>query len=367
MKIGILTHYNVYNLGARLQLDAMYRYLEDLGHTPVVLTYEKNFDFIPEEAKKNSASWKALPYYIKHYIFEKGLGLTLFNVRKVKAIDKSRRQFTYMPYDDNDCDAVIIGSDEVFSIDVGCNKMMYGHGLTAPAVAYAPSFGRTTERDLRMHDCYELVQNGLRNITWLSARDTHTQQMIFGMTGRTVPLVCDPVLLYDGHGFATEDGHVGKPYLLIYSYDSNMTESSEIAALQAFARKHNLITVSVGTYHKWCDKNVVCTPESWIGWFRAAACVVTDTFHGSIVAIKNHCNVAIYIRESINSFKLRSLLDETGLQERRLTEITASQLEKVLTHRIHYDVVDPRLERMAKNGDVFLKNALEAVHGSCSD
>ena len=55
MKIGILTHYNVYNMGAQLQLSAMRHYLEDLGHQPVVLTYEKNFDFLEGEKEKNSA------------------------------------------------------------------------------------------------------------------------------------------------------------------------------------------------------------------------------------------------------------------------------------------------------------------------
>ena len=41
MKIGILTHYNVYNMGAQLQLSAMRYYLEDLGHQVIVLTMKR--------------------------------------------------------------------------------------------------------------------------------------------------------------------------------------------------------------------------------------------------------------------------------------------------------------------------------------
>lgn len=52
MKIGILTHYTVNNQGAQLQLAAMCEFLQQLGHTPVVLTYEKNFDFDRGEQKK---------------------------------------------------------------------------------------------------------------------------------------------------------------------------------------------------------------------------------------------------------------------------------------------------------------------------
>ena len=40
MKIGILTHYNVNNQGAQLQLYALSSYLKELGHDVYVLTYE---------------------------------------------------------------------------------------------------------------------------------------------------------------------------------------------------------------------------------------------------------------------------------------------------------------------------------------
>ena len=56
MRIGLLTHYLVYNQGARLQMLSMYRYLEESGHQVYILTYEKNFDFDKNEKKKNSAS-----------------------------------------------------------------------------------------------------------------------------------------------------------------------------------------------------------------------------------------------------------------------------------------------------------------------
>ena len=124
MRIGLLTHYLVNNQGAQLQMLSMYRYLEESGHQVYILTYEKNFDFDENEKKKNSASILHFPYYIKEYLFKKGLGLTAFNVRKAMKHKKALRGFKFLPYDTDDVDAVIIGSDEVFSIDVGCNTMM---------------------------------------------------------------------------------------------------------------------------------------------------------------------------------------------------------------------------------------------------
>lgn len=361
MKVGILTHYNVYNMGAQLQMISLEAYLRGLGHEVVILTYKKNFDFMQGEKERNSASWKALPFYIKHYLIEKGPGLTLFNYRKVKAIDRSIAKHTFAPYDSSGCDVIVIGSDEVFSIDVGCNPMMYGHGLgEVPAVAYAPAFGRTTEDTLREFGCFDLVKNGLESMFSLSARDAHTREMIMSLTGRDVPLVCDPVLLYDGDHKA-QTKRIGKPYLLVYAYDSNMTDGGEVAAIRAYAKKHGLITVSAGTYHAWCDRNISCGPEEWYGYFRGAACVVTDTFHGSVVAMKNHCRVAVFVRESINAFKLKSLLEVTGLQGRRLSAITEAELERVLSEPVDYDETDRRIRALAEESGEYLKNALERV------
>lgn len=361
MVIGILTHYNVNNQGARLQMYAMKHWLEDLGHKVVILTYEKNFDFRKSEEKKYSGSVSNFGYYIKNYLIDKGIGLTAFNTLKVLTHKKAFKQFETRSYDTKDIDCVIIGSDEVFSIDVGCNKMMYGHGLNAPAIAYAPSFGRSTELILKEYDCYDLIQSGLSNILCLSARDTHTQSMIKNMTGRNVPLVCDPVLLYSGKALKVPVKKLKKKYMIIYSYDRNMVDPDEINAVKTYAKKHGLTTVSLGTYHKWCDKNIVCDAKEWYSYFEYAECVLTDTFHGSVVAIKNHCKAAFFIRESINSFKMESLLDVTGLQNQRLEALTSEQMEKVFSQEIDYAEVDRKIELLSKESGNYLKESLDIV------
>lgn len=362
MKIGILTHYNVYNHGAQLQMYAMKSWLEELGHQVCILTYEKNFDFDRKEASKNSASFRNIGYYLRDYLLKKGPGLTLFNARKVFALNKAIGQLPTAPYDDNDCDAIIIGSDEVFSIDVGCNKMMYGHGLKSPAIAYAPAFGRATLEDLKAYNCHDLIRDGLQGMYALSARDVHTRDMILTLTGREVPLVCDPVILYSGRSFPVPVKPIGKPYLLVYSYSRHMVDKEEIRQIRAYARKHKLITVSLGNYHSWCDRNVVCDAREWYSYFRDAACVVTDTFHGAVVAMKNHCNVAVYIRPSINAFKMESLLANTGLEERRLQTLTEGELDRVLSGTIDYHAVEEKFAEMVNFSENYLKNALENVH-----
>lgn len=363
MKIGILTHYTVNNQGAQLQLAAMCEFLRQLGHAPVVLTYEKNFDFDRSEQKRNSGSFRAFPYYVKYYLFDKGIGLTLFNVRKVLKHRAALRRYDFLSYDTDAVDAIIIGSDEVFSIDVGCNRMMYGYGLKAPAIAYAPAFGRTTEETLHNFGCYDFVAEGLKRLDFLSARDVHTQQMILSLTGREVPLVCDPVLLYDGSAFCEKVRYIKEPYMVVYSYDRNMVLPEEIDGIKAYAKKNGLLTVSLGTYHAWCDKNIVCNAVEWYAYFKNAACVVTDTFHGTVVGMRNHCNLAVYVRENINKFKLLSLLEETGLSYRRLPNLSESSLNKIISIPIEYEETDKRIEAMIKRSRAYLEGALQSIHG----
>ena len=363
MKIGILTHYDVNNQGAQLQLYAMRVWLMEHGHDVCILSYTKNFDFNKNEEKKNSGSFLNVGYYLDEYLFKRGLGLTLFNTRKVLCHRKLREQIEMQPYDNNDCDCIIIGSDEVYSIDVGCNAMMYGNGLKGkPAIAYAPSFGRSTIELLKEHNCYDLVKEGLNSMYALSARDTHTQEMIKEFTDKDVPLVCDPVLLYSGKGFKTAIPKINRDYMIVYSYDSNMNNESEIKAVKEYAKNHNLLTVSLGTYHKWCDRNIVCNAVDWYNYFKNAKCVVTDTFHGTVVAMKNHCNVAVYIRKSINSFKMKSLLESTGTMDRLMDEITYDNLEKILSQAMDYPVIDERIREMSEDSEKYLLEALEGVH-----
>ncbi|MEO3237621.1 hypothetical protein ABHC67_08790, partial [Parabacteroides distasonis] len=92
MKIGILTHYDVNNQGAQLQLFATYKVLEKLGHIPIVLTYRKNYDFIPQLERRNQISLASVPYIIKHFLLEKGVKLTWHNVRKYLVNKRFREQ-----------------------------------------------------------------------------------------------------------------------------------------------------------------------------------------------------------------------------------------------------------------------------------
>ena len=362
MKIGILTHYDVNNQGAQLQMYALYKSLEKMGHEPVILTYVKNYDFDLEKKLRFQVSIKSIPYYMKNYLIKTGIISTYRNYKKLKLNKNFRKNnFNFDNYATADIDMAIVGSDEVFSIPMGVNMMMYGHCVnTDKMVAYAPSFGQTDIELLERHNAKTLVQEGLKKFIYLSARDKNTYNIIKELTGRELEMVCDPAILYRFTQREIE-GNIKVPkeeYMVVYAYDHNMTDEKEIKAIKEYAKENNLKIVSPGTYHKWCDKNISCNALQWIEIIKNAKCVVTDTFHGTIVSTITNVPMAVLIRDSLNSNKMTDLLKKLGIEDRRLKLINKKELNKVLNAKIEFKQINNNIETLRLSSTKYLENAI---------
>lgn len=363
MKIGILTHYDVNNQGAQLQMYAMTKELEKLGHEVKILTYVKNYDFDMEKKLRYQPSLKSIPTYVREYLFKRGIGSVIRNYKKLKSNKRFRKEnFKFENYATADIDMAVVGSDEVFSIPMGINMMMYGHGVnTDKMISYAPAFGQTNMELLEKRHAKVIVGEGLKKFVALSARDKHTQSLIKELTGKEPTMVCDPAIL---HKFEENELKTGikipnKKYLVVYAYDFNITSEEEVSAIKAYAKENNLITVSPGTYHKWCDKNLSCNALEWVEIIKNAECVVTDTFHGTITATITNVPMAVLVRDSLNSNKMTDLLNKLGIEDRRLTKIDKKELNDVFGKKVDFERVNKNIENLRKESLKYLKDAIE--------
>lgn len=345
-KIGIVTHYDINNHGAILQLQALINILKENGIEAKALQFDKLYDFLGIELKnKYNISIKSIPFYIKYFI-KNGLGRTWFNFKKIKIFKeyKKRSKIIGDYYTKAEkLNAIIIGSDEVFALHTGPIPIFFGHGLPTDNVfAYAASFGPTNYEDIEKLHCIPFVKSGLESMKAISVRDNNTRDIVKKLTGNLPPKVCDPVILY---GYQKEIEAYGKldlqPYLLIYAYDNNMNEKTEVEMIKAFARKHGLKIVSPGFYHSWCDKNVNAGPVEILKFFKNADFIITDTFHGCVMSLISNQNFAVITRNNKN--KLVNLLDEYGQVGRILTE--GVTLDSLYEQSIDYVAVN---EEMAK-------------------
>lgn len=360
MKIGILTHYKVNNLGAQLQMYAMYNMLKRIGHQPVVLTYNKNFDFDVAQKLRNEISVQSVPYIIREFLVKKGIRQTWHNTKKYLINHQFReKNFDFSFYATTPLDVVVIGADEVFSLQTGINIMMYGHGmLTNNCIAYAPSFGQTDLETIEYHNAKELIASGLKQFRAMSLRDEHSYNLVQQLTGMPASKVCDPVILYDFDEVHIPIRKICSEYIAIYSYDRNMVDEKEIRAIKAYAMVKGYKTVSIGNYHKWCDMNISCDCLEWLEYMRNAACVITDTFHGTVVATVLKKEIAVLVRE-INYNKLTSLVKDLHMESRVMSSLTREELMRVFSTETDYTIVTDSLCKLRETSVNYLLDAID--------
>lgn len=360
MKAGIITHYDVHNHGAQLQLYALCKQLGRLGYEARALTYKKNYDFLELGIEnKYNISFRSIPIYLK-YLFKKGLKRTLYNYKKKIVLDNFRKEKElvgeyYSKAENLDC--VVIGSDEIFSLEPGLNPCFWGMGVPCEkVVSYAASCGPTTKEFIKEHFAEEFVKAGLERLTAISVRDKNTFDICSQYTNKKIDIVCDPVLLYD---FSTERKenfiNVGKKkYCIIYSYDEKMNDKETVEAIKTFAKKRGLKIYSVGFYHKWCDKNIQVTPLQLFSWFENAEYVFTDTFHGSVLSIVSNAN--FFAKISGNKNKLAFLLQQYGLEDRKVGSF--SEAESLSKQSIDFDKLNKRIKEIRTESLQILKREL---------
>ena len=365
MKYGIITHYDVHNHGALLQLNGLKQVLKSLGIEAKALQFDKNYDFMGREWKaKYEIGIKSIGIYIK-FLFERGLGCTWFNYVKKGTLDKFRKDADLIGEYYSECeekDGVVVGSDEVFALHTGPTPAFFGHALpTKKVFSYGGCFGPTTIEEVDRLHCRAFVASGLQSMCGLGMRDQNSVNIGAELTGKQPVLVCDPVILY---GYEQELKGKERPmkdkYMVIYSYDNYLNEPHEVEAIKAYAKKNGLKIVSPGFYHKWADKSVNAGPIELLNWFQHAECVVTNTFHGCVMSIITGREMAVKLRKGTSSHdnanKLYNLMQEYEITDRKIDD--QMQLAEVFSRKVNWEATNRQIkERRAASMD-YLKRMI---------
>ena len=357
---GIITHYDVHNHGALLQLTALIRVLKQYDIEAKALRFDKNYDFMGHKLKaKYDVSIKSAGLYVK-YLKERGLGWISYNYRKRNTLNKYKADSGIIGdyYSESAAlDGVVVGSDEVFALHTGPTPVFFGHCLPTDNVfAYAASFGPTTIADVRNLHCEPLITSGLNSMNKISVRDVNSADVVEVLIGKRPRIVVDPVILY---GYKEEIEAMSTPkekdYLLVYAYDNRMNTPEEVAAIKNYAKSRGLKTLSAGFYHEWCDMNVDTDPITLLSYFKNATEVVTDTFHGSVMSLITGAKFAVKTRES-NVFKLTNLLKEYGLDNRIFSNW--ENIRETMEPDIDYVKVNEEVKRRRAESLDFLTSCL---------
>ena len=351
MKVGILTWFFAYNYGARAHSYALQKILEKKGYDGELIDYRPANNF-----KIQLRSTINFENPLLHPIMVSKGAEKIINFEKdLKIYKRSQRVKEASLIDSMNYDVIIVGSDEILNYVHPLHDPIYfGVGLIKTKhFFYAPSCGQANVSVLND----EKRRNALKDFCAFSARDRHTKELLDMNTGCNAKIVLDPTLLYDFTDIKDLNWNENN-YILVYSFE-NLENYKE--AISTYAKIHQLKIVCIGSDSSFADISYPsATFETWIEAFRHASLVVTDSFHGTVFAIKNKVRFVICSRpDKINKIKdLFEILDiEIPFYDNKLS--FDEYLEKVT---FDYEKVHLKIQEQAIESIKFITETLDKIN-----
>jgi hypothetical protein len=363
MKIATLTFFRQ-NYGAILQAYALQVVLESLGHSPEIIDYEE----VHHRNESLFGSWKN----VKELIYN------LFTVLRYRLFLERRQLFlefreknmhvslnkyfisSELEKDQSKYDAFICGSDQVWypRSNADRNRMYYLGFIKqdqAVKISYAPSFGASSVPQ-RYH---QEIETWIKDIPNLSVREETGRKIVEQVAGRQATVVLDPTLLLE----RTHWDNIAKPpsfkapYILVYSTSQRGLFPELVKHIK---RTTHLPVVVLSLY----SLNLIpkadhviynAGPKEFVGLFAHAACVCTNSFHGTAFSIIYRKPFWSVPHNATNS-RMADLLSRVELSSR---QVSSPELFPVDPLKIDYTGPALLLNQHREKSIDFLKSALK--------
>ena len=335
MKVGIMTMQRIKNYGSFLQAYGLKKCIEGLGGKVEFVDYRFEGALVNEREGFLKKIWK---------------NKNIFSLVRKKCVQKRYQEAfekSFIPelcgegenYLPGNLDSLVIGSDEVFNClqpyPVGYSKELFGNGFEDVSLySYAASFGQVDVEGLRKVGIDKEIAGMLSKFSEVSVRDANSFNVVKALTRKEPLLHLDPVLVTD-YSDEMIDNVKLKNYIVLYAYPERLSKK-ELKEIKRFAKRHHKKLVGFGMYQKICDINIVVHPFEIFSYFEHADFVITDTFHGSIFAIKTHTNFCTIVRDYDrgNSKKVGDLLFRLAQDDRIVDRI--EDLESLYTDKAKF-------------------------------
>ena len=273
-------------------------------------------------------------------------------------------------------EAVLVGSDQLWlpgNIAADYYTLNFVPE-TVNSIAYATSFGQSS----LPKDSSKLAKVFLNKIRHISVREESGAKLIRDITGRKVPVVCDPTLLFDGDDWKSiqeEKPLVDGAYIFVYFLGSNPQHREFVIKLK---KETGLKVVCLPHIDEYVKEDEECSdirlydiePGQFLNLIRNASYVCTDSFHCSVFSIQYKKEFFTFRRfasrnkQSTNT-RLDTLFGLTGIEGRLL--VGDENIPDVLSLKINYEQVHERLRKSREDSYCYLKDSLEDKGGTDSD
>lgn len=221
-------------------------------------------------------------------------------------------------------DYFVCGSDQIWNPSYATTSdLAFCSFAPEKTVCLSPSFGVSEIPEHRKDD----YRNWLKQIKYLSVRETAGQEIIKELTDRDAEVLLDPTMLIPVEKWSNlackPNTELPEHYMVCYFL--GRIDKYYRKKINAFARKLNLPVVMLFDITQ--SEYYAFDPAEVLFVLKNADYVLTDSFHGTVFSILFHRNFVVFRRNeggnSMNS-RLDTLLDKFGLRDRFLNEESLS-------------------------------------------
>lgn len=305
MKVGILTYHASINPGAFWQCFATCQALRALHHDPIILDYRN-----PKYHPRNP--WAA---FGKPQNWLCPLQTFLSSWCRFRR----RNDLRFLPLgepleppsvpQDMPLDAIVIGSDVVWRAPF--DPVYFGQSLRAPRmVAYAVSMGETNSSSSPVPP-FLLDRSPFAAI---SCRDSNT--LSFLAKGHPswhsgARIVNDPTVTLAVPETFRKGNRIRRPYCMLYH--AGRIDASGMRALRRMVERRRLDLLSVFYPHRRTKSLPYVSAVNWMHLLLNSSLVVTDTFHGAVIARLHGVPVVFVSRNGDLPLKMRDQFQSLAL------------------------------------------------------
>ncbi len=353
MKIATLTYQRHDNYGAMLQCYALQKKIEETGVEAEVI------DYICEVSGNPYGLTALKAKGIKRYIT--GIIGAITRLPRIKSFEKFRKLIKMSKtVTKNDIsqlgacyDGYIVGSDNVWNSDITGLDENYFLSFVADnrkKTSFAASFGNSKIKDEHRTRYKKL----LSDFTILTSREETGANLIRDLTGKEAEAVCDPSLLltleeWDALAIDTPEK---EPYLLAYQMVPSRTF---VNFVKKVAKKKSLKVIYIPFPYSFieCKIKLRIGPLEWLGLFKKAEYVITDSFHGCVFSVI--FKKQFVVRISQLGERIENLLETLTLKNR----IVTNPDEVFIQENIDYSKIEPFLELYRERSEKKLNEIIE--------
>ncbi len=373
MKIAIITLPLHTNYGGILQAFALKKVLECMGHEVSLLDLKVKMPApgglkAPFVYLKRALKGREV-FREKRYDRELPIlsaDLETFIVKNIKPVSID----SYSNIREGEYDAFVVGSDQVwrplYFHPIEDAFLAFARGWDVKRVAYAASFGtdKLEYEYMQLEACAKL----LSAFDGVSVReDSAVAHCAEWFDYEDAVHVLDPVMLLDADIYRKEAEcaaeRTAKGKIVTYLLDAS-DEKGHVVDFMGRVSGLDVHDVSILPYDKSrpVRDRVAPAVEIWLAAFADAEFIVTDSFHGCVLAILMHKRFVAVGNNRRGMARLSSLLTMFGLDMRLVQGIDPEDDGEFFMSDPDWGEIDRILEEKRKSSVEFLMNALIDSH-----